>query len=382
MSQIVRQTSQTDEPVLTVVIVNYNGWADVVRLTTTLAEAPEVLEGRCELVVVDNASESPPPNEILPPPSGVRLVLRDENGGFAAGVNAGWRASRGRWLLLLNPDVVAGPEVIGQILERVEQLACRKSPLPGIVGFGLRNPDGTHQPSVGAEPGLARAIWESFLPRSRRKYKIGWGRRAGVVPWVTGACALVDANLLDKLGGMDEDFFLYYEEVALCQSARRAGRHVEFDPSVEVTHLRPLQNRRISPKIRVFTRHSRLLYFHKYLSRREFVCLAWMIAIEARVRGRWSKLLGRDEEQRAWKAVGQIARTMGRGGQIRGRQVLHLAESAIEGRPIRIDAGNSSRRHSGKDVLNAFDRALTRPAIDGRTQKVSLSRLTREPFDT
>ena len=71
--------------------------------------------------------------------------------------------------------------------------------------------------------------------------------------------------MLDELGGMDEDFFLYYEEVALCRSARRRGWRVEYDPTVEVVHLRPLQNRPVSPKMRVITRHSKLLYFRKHL---------------------------------------------------------------------------------------------------------------------
>src|SRR3954471_7234610 len=78
-------------PRLSVVIVNYNSWPDVARLVASLARAPEVTAGLCRLAVVDNASAAPPPPELRTP--GVRLVRRRDNGGFAAGVNAGWHAS-------------------------------------------------------------------------------------------------------------------------------------------------------------------------------------------------------------------------------------------------------------------------------------------------
>jgi GT2 family glycosyltransferase len=343
---------------LTVVIVNYNSWPDVARLATALADSPEVAGGRCEVVVVDNASDGPVPPELDRPRAGVRLILRGDNGGFAAGVNAGWRASRGRWLLLVNPDVVAGPDLLGQVLARVGRLEARGEKAPGVVGFGLRNPDGSRQGSVGAEPGLARAFVEPFLPRSRRKYKVGWGARPGPVPWVTGACALVDARLLDELGGMDEDFFLYHEEVALCRSARDRGRAVEYDPSIEVVHLRPLQGRSVSPLLRVITRHSKLLYFLKHLPRWQFLALARLVAAEAGMRGLWAWLRGRAEERRAWRAVGRLAGEMPRGEVIRGVAVRELAEAAVAG-----EVGISTHSPTGAIRARAGRPARERAAV-------------------
>jgi GT2 family glycosyltransferase len=135
--------------------------------------------------------------------------------------------------------------------------------------------------------------------------------------------------VLDRLGGMDDEFFLYYEEVALCRSARRLGGSVEYDPGVEVVHLRPLQGRRLSPKLRIITRHSKLLYFRKHLPRREFLALSWLVAAEARARGAWAALLGRAVEARAWRAVGSLASSMRRGRGPLGREVLRFAEAAL-----------------------------------------------------
>ncbi len=315
-------------PVLSAVIVNYGSWPDVVRLVDSLAGSPEVGSGACEVVVVDNASPGPVPPEMLAPRAGVRLVARRENGGFSAGVNAGWVASRGRWLLVLNPDVVPEVGLIGRVVDRIGRSEAREGGPPGVVGFGLRNPDGSRQPSVGVFPGLVRTAWEQLIPRDRRKYQPGWRLRPGPVDWVTGACMLLNGRMMAEVGGMDEDFFLYYEEVALCRSAGRRGWSVEYDPGVWVVHLRPLQNRPISPKMRVITRHSKLLYFRKHLPAWQFAALGAAVRAEARLRGAWCRLRGRRAEGRSWRAVDRVARLLGSGADLRGRAILALAEGA------------------------------------------------------
>jgi N-acetylglucosaminyl-diphospho-decaprenol L-rhamnosyltransferase len=315
-------------PLLSVVIVNYRSWPDVGRLVDSLARSAEVSAGKSEIVVVDNASPDPIPEILREPRSGVLLVARAENGGFSAGVNAGWHAARGSWLLVLNPDVVPGPGMLEQVHRRIGDYESRGAGPPGVVGFELRNPDGSRQPSVGAFPGLVRTGWEQLIPRDRRKYQPDWRLRPGPVDWVTGACMLVNGRLLEELGGMDEDFFLYYEEVALCRSARARGWVVEYDPSVSAVHLRPLQNRPISPKMRVVTRHSKLLYFRKHLPAWQFAALCTTVKAEARLRETLSRLRGRVIEARSWRAVYKVARLLRAGSDLRGRDVLALAEEA------------------------------------------------------
>jgi GT2 family glycosyltransferase len=314
-----------------------------VELVSRLARSPELETGQAEILVVDNASDGPLPEFFRDPPQGVRLISRLENGGFAVVVNAGWRVSRGNWILLINPDVVVPDGWLGRILSR---LGDQTSPAPrgsaapaGVVGFALRNPDGSRQHSVGAFPSLARAFWEQLIPRSRRKYQAVWRTKSGPVDWVTGACALVKVQLLEALGGLDEDFFLYYEEVALCRSAWKLGWRVEYDPepSVEVVHLRPLQNRALNPRMRVITRHSKLLYFRKHLPRWQFLALCGIVATEARTRSAWARLWGRVEERRAWDAIAFVERQLRQGKPLVGRDVLALADSILDspgGQPV------------------------------------------------
>ncbi len=315
-------------PTLSIVVVNHNSWNDIARLVETLGSARQVLSGECELIVVDNASTEPMPSTLNSLPCGVRISLREENGGFAAGVNTGWRLAGGNWLLLLNPDVVAEPELIAHALACVAQQKRSGEAGASIIGFGLRNADGSRQPSVGAEPTLARALIEPLLPRSRRKYKAGWPRKPAAVPWVTGACMLVETCLMANLGGMDEDFFLYYEEVALCRSARRFGHVVRFDPSVEAVHLRPLQNRSMSPALRVITRHSRLLYFKKHRPAWEFWAITQLGRIEARVRLLWATLRKRRDEAQVWRLVDKVTESAQRNHRLSALEVRDMAAGA------------------------------------------------------
>jgi N-acetylglucosaminyl-diphospho-decaprenol L-rhamnosyltransferase len=298
------------------------------------------------------------------------------NEGFAAGVNAGWRVSLSPWLLVLNPDVEVGGGFLGQVLARLDPHEADPNGPPGIVGFGLRNPDGSPQGSVGVYPSLARTIWEQFIPRERRKYQAGWRIRSGQVDWVTGACMLVNSRMIAGLGGMDEDFFLYYEEVAFSHSARRQGWRVEYDASVSVVHRHPLQNRAISPKMRVITRHSKLLYFLKHLPRWQFLSLSTIVSIEAAVRGFGSRLLKRSEEVRAWRTIGEIARRLRTDAQPRGRDVLALAELVGGPGPDHTQlprTGETAIADDGTRVKNAEATAsnVLRPHRRGNTSRSS-----------
>ena len=329
----------TATPRLSIVIVNYAGWPDSERLTAALAKTPEVAEGFVEVIVVDNATPGPIPKFFHDPPLGVRLLARLTNDGFAAGVNAGWRVSKAPWLLLLNPDVEVGPDFLSKLFSRLDHYESRSNGLPGIVGYALRNPDGTRQGSVGVSPSFPRCVVEPLIPRARRKYQPASRDQSGPVPWVTGACALVRSELLNALDGMDDDFFLYYEEVALCESARRAGWSVEFDPKLEAIHRQPLHSRPLSPRMRVITRHSKLLYFRKYLPRPHFVGLSWLVALESAVRRPLADLLRKREEASAWRTIYKLARESRRADSDfpRGREVLALADSIV-----RRDRGRSS----------------------------------------
>jgi GT2 family glycosyltransferase len=356
---------------LTIIIVNYESWPDIVRLVNSLRDEPELRSGACEIVVVDNASQERHPAELDDLPTGWRLLMLPDNGGFAAGVNAGWRAARSQWLLVLNPDVEVPPGFLRRAFCRLDHHESQTGGPAGIVGFGLLNPDGSRQGSVGVFPTLGRSIREQFIPRARRKYQPAWRVRSGRVDWVTGACMLVNSALMEEVGGMDEDFFLYHEEVAFSRVAQRRGWRVEFDPSVSVIHRHPLQNRAISPKMRVITRHSKLLYFRKHLPRWQFRTLAAIVRVEAAIRENWASLQARADEARAWALIREIACERRPDESVRGRKILTLAESIASDRsnagatPLESSCSPAESR-SAADPPEAFRRPAWRQRRERR----------------
>jgi N-acetylglucosaminyl-diphospho-decaprenol L-rhamnosyltransferase len=159
---------------------------------------------------------------------------------------------------------------------------------------------------------------------------------------------LVNGRMMAELGGMDEDFFLYHEEVAFSRSAQDRGWRVEFDPGVCLVHRHPLQNRSISPKMRVIIRHSKLLYFRKHLPRWQFLGLSWIVAVEAAVRGAGSRVLGPAENRRAWRAIGKIARRLRVGETVLGGDVLRMARA--------VERGEEGPAPAGAGPLRDLDR--------------------------
>jgi len=324
--------NRPDSKRLSIVIVNYDTWADVQEQARVLAESAEILSGRAELIVVDNDSPSKPESRFDPVP-GVIRIDREENGGFGAGANTGWRQSRGEWILLLNPDVVVADDLLSHVLALLDEIDRKhhadSTLRVGIVGVALTNPDGSRQPSVGAFPSVGRGLLELFLPRSRRRYQIVSPQKFGPVDWVTGAFFLVRAEVMTELQGFDEDYFLYFEETDLCLRAKRAGWATCFDPSISVCHQKPLQNRTVSPKIRLLTRHSRLLYFRKNTSQRQFRVMMFLVRIEAWFRCLFARLGHSPSDFGTWRAVRDLVHAFRKHEEPRGIAASAWAERSI-----------------------------------------------------
>jgi GT2 family glycosyltransferase len=303
---------QTAAPKVSVVIVNYEAWPETTRLVESLCATEAFVGGDAEIIVVDNHSPSGIPADRRQA-FGLKWIDHPANGGFAAGVNTGWQSARGRWLLVLNPDILVSASAAGQILalpDNIQSLPIHpvKPQQVGIIGFALVNPDGSRQPSVGAFPTLARSLPELFLPRNRRRYQITFPQRTSVVDWVTGAAFLVRADTMAELGGFNTDFFLYFEETDFCHRARRAGWATVYQPGIKICHEKPLQNRPTSPMIRVLTRHSRLLYFRRNRPALEFQAMCLIVRAEACVKYGLSRLGIGAYKPDVWMAVGKLAR--------------------------------------------------------------------------
>jgi N-acetylglucosaminyl-diphospho-decaprenol L-rhamnosyltransferase len=275
-------------PVLTVVVVNFCQWRNTARLVRQLRRSVACRTGTAGVVVIDNHSPSHPLARRVRRLPGVTVRRTRRNLGFARAVNHGCRLTdsapaHGRWVLLLNPDVTVPDGFLDDVLASLEATTAA-DPRAGVVGFRLRNPDGTGQASAGPFPTLASTVRGLFLPRSRRKcrHHDGPGRRQ--VPWVTGGCLLVRRDCLAAVGGLDENFFLYYEDVDFCWRAWAGGWSVWYDPTLDVVHHWPLHARRVPAPLRLMTRHALLTYARKHWPAWQSAVLGGLIRSEAAAR--------------------------------------------------------------------------------------------------
>jgi GT2 family glycosyltransferase len=315
-----------------VVIVNYRRWEDTAALVDQLLSEDCLFRDQFEIIVVDNASAEHPAAQRLRDRPGVRLYRNETNRGFAAGVNRGFAHSRGEWLLILNPDLVLCRGFSDLLCLATRDFRAQDdsgTPI-GIVGFQLRNRDGTHQHSAGFFPTLGRMLAGLLRSRRRRKYVVLDGNDRQAVPWVTGCCTLVRRKCFEELGGFDEEFFLYYEDVDLCRRATQRGWAVCYEPGVQAVHLDPLQNRKPVPTpMWAITRHASLTYFRKHHRGWQYRGLAGIVRTEAWLREQLATLRHRHQEAAMCREVRAICAELGhdqaRAARARLERVLRLA---------------------------------------------------------
>ncbi|MGD0166984.1 MAG: glycosyltransferase family 2 protein [Gaiellaceae bacterium] len=226
------RTAASSSAEVSVIVVTYNAmpWIE---------PCLESVHG-CELIVVDHGS-SDGTLELMRERFPEAHLIKQENRGLGAGWNTGMRAARGKCYLLLNADawVVAGG--VARLVDVLE-----RNPAAAIVGPLLRNRDGTLQRSVRGFPTLWRLATEYFLlrklaPRTRlfnAFYGGGFRHdRELEAEFLMGAALLVRPQAVNEVGGLDERFFLFSEEVDWCYRFRQAGWKILFTPTAEVVHV-------------------------------------------------------------------------------------------------------------------------------------------------
>ena len=218
-------------------IVNYKAYADLDRALVSLM--PFLRKGD-EVVVVDHESDRVEIRAIAARHPSVTLLPFDDNPGFAAGVNRAAERSHAPYLLLLNPDArLEGPVIT------VLETWLEGHPACGAVGPRILNDDRTVQPSARRFPGFStvfggRSTWlTKHFPRnwfSRRNLVARDATAAVDVDWLSGACLMTRREVFTKLGGLDESFFLYWEDADYGKRVSDVGLRSTYLPNVTVAH--------------------------------------------------------------------------------------------------------------------------------------------------
>jgi GT2 family glycosyltransferase len=258
---------------LSILIVTYNSRRLIGPLLSRLKADMAQLDA--EVVLVDNASADGTAAAVRESHPWVRLIASSANLGFAAANNLAARHAGGRHLLLLNPDAMPAPGALQRGVELMD-----RHPQAGLGGGELRGADGSRQPSARMFPTLRDEFFTlaglaARHPGSRLFARLDrrWAdpEQPARVDWIPGAFAFVPAAVWRRLGGFDERFFMYYEEVDLCRRMRDAGLQVHYWPELKATHIggasaRTVANARVSrsgSQLESWRMRSALLYYRK-----------------------------------------------------------------------------------------------------------------------
>lgn len=226
---------------LPVVTVTYSpGW----HLDRFLASLSLATDRPVRVVMADNGSTDGSPEEAAQRYPNVQLLHTGANLGYGGAVNAGVAlldaedGERSEFLIVANPDVQWGPGSIEALLE-----AAARWPRAATLGPLIREPDGSVYPSARHLPSLIRGgmhavvgpVWPNNpWTRAYRQERLEPSERA--VGWLSGACLLVRRAAFDAIGGFDERYFLYMEDVDLGDRLAKAGWLNVYVPEAEVLH--------------------------------------------------------------------------------------------------------------------------------------------------
>ncbi len=222
------------------IIVNYGTAELTLKCVQSIIE--HGVAAASDIVVVDNLSPDDSVARLergLPPQ--VRLLPSDVNGGFSAGVNLGAGVARGDMLLILNPDTYFRDNSVAIALQ-----AMQADPQIGVVGLELVNPDGSLQHSARRFYTMADIVlrrlpvgemWP-FTARMAKHMMVNEWRSGRMfdADWVMGTGLLISAELFKQVGGMDESYFLYMEDVDLCARVWLQNKRVVCLPGARLVH--------------------------------------------------------------------------------------------------------------------------------------------------
>jgi N-acetylglucosaminyl-diphospho-decaprenol L-rhamnosyltransferase len=255
-------------PDLSVVIVNWNVSDHLRRCLESIVSRQSSVVS--EIIVVDNASTDGSVEMLRAEFPQVTLIANADNRGFPAAINQGIDAAQGRYVLLLNADTEILDDALTTLVRYLDA-----HPDVGVVGPQLLYPDGGVQSSRRRFPTLATLFLEStwlepLAPRSllRRYHVLDQPDDATLgVDWIYGAAMLARRETTQQVGGMDEGFFMYSEELDWCRRIKAAGWRVVYHPAAQIVHHEGKSSEQAVPARHINFQRSKIRYARKYHGR-------------------------------------------------------------------------------------------------------------------
>lgn len=261
---------------LSIIIVNWNTKNLLEKCLESVYKETKDLD--FEVFVVDNGSKDGSSEMVEKKFPQVNLIKNRFNVGFAKANNQAIRKSRGEYILLLNPDTI----ILGNTLKKMVDF-LENHPQVGILGPKIINPDGSLQPSSRTFPTLMSQIlillklhnFFPWLPPIKKYYMLNWDHsETREVDQVMGSCFMIRKKLIDKIGLLDENYWIWFEEVDFCKRAKIAGWEIWFLSDVSIIHHKARAFEQVSPiKKQIQLDRSMLRYFKKFHSKPAYFIL-------------------------------------------------------------------------------------------------------------
>ena len=272
---------------VSIIIVNWNTrdlLRNCLRSITAQTTAPH------EIIVVDNASRDESAIMVQTEFPGVILIANSANNGFAAANNQGLRISRGRTVLLLNPDTLILDGAIDRMLGWLD-----RHPGVGCVGCQVLEGPGVIQRTCFADPTLLNFVMVEFglmrlapwVPFFGRSWYTDWDRKSErKVDVVSGMFMLVPRSVMDHVGLLDDAFFVYGEESDWCRRIRKAGYTCVFSPEAQIIHLDggSKSTSQIRSRMYVQIQKSHLIYTRKHSSSLGYAAIRGLYMVTSALR--------------------------------------------------------------------------------------------------
>jgi GT2 family glycosyltransferase/lipopolysaccharide/colanic/teichoic acid biosynthesis glycosyltransferase len=226
---------------LTIIIVNYNVKEFLANCLQSIRRAKGSLN--LQIIVVDNASTDGSASFLEHRFPEVKFIWNEENKGFGKANNQAIQLAEGECTLLLNPDTLLQEDTLITLFSHMKE-----NPQTAACGCKILNPDGTYAPeSRRSVPTVSSAIYKalgltSLFPESRLfgNYYLGWQSEdtPGKIPVLSGSFMFYRTDVLKELGGFDERFFMYGEDIDLCYRTTALGYDIDYVPQTSIIHYK------------------------------------------------------------------------------------------------------------------------------------------------
>ena len=274
------------QPIVSVIIINWNTRdlvADCLRSVaaemTLFADTSDTAAELVEVIVVDNASNDGSSMMLRHEFPWIHVIENCENIGFAAANNQALHHCKGKYILLLNSDTKVLPGAFTEMIAFMDQASDA-----GAAGSRYFNPDGSLQPSCYPAPTVGRELWRLF--HLDKLYPLGiyhmdkWSiEKPREVDIVQGAALLLRREIAVDLGLFDPDYFMYTEEVDLCQRIRAAGWKIFWVPRSTIIHYGGQSTCQVAQTMFLQLYRSKILYFRKHHGRNATFIYKWVLML-------------------------------------------------------------------------------------------------------